>query len=107
MLHNWHDAYGFVIESDGQRVGFSGDSAMCNNVRKILKTSQAAFLDSSNVEPNNKHLSASEIISLSKEFSSCKIIPVHLTYRSRALLEKEIEIPKEGKEYIFKKNSNF
>ena len=101
VLHNWHDAYGFVIEKDGKKIGFSGDSAMCENLLKIIKESEAVFIDSSNIDSNNKHLSANEVMALSKEYPSCRFIPVHMTYRSRELLQKELEIPKEGQIFVF------
>lgn len=101
VLHNWHDTYGFVIEKNGKKIGFSSDSAMCDNLLKIIDVSDAIFIDSSNIEKNNKHLCTEEVISLSKEYPSCRFIPVHMTYRSRAAIEQELEIPKEGQEYIF------
>ena len=67
MLHLNLDSYGFIIEKDSSVVGFSGDTAMCNNVRKIISKSQAIFIDSANLEVNNKHLSIGEVEALAKE----------------------------------------
>lgn len=101
MLHQNLDAYGFTIENNGSKIGFTGDSAMCNNVRKIIKSTKATFIDSSNIIQNNKHLNAEEVITLSKEFPSCKLIPVHMTYQTREILKNTLEIPNQGKEFIF------
>lgn len=84
MLHQELDAYGFTLEQEEKIVGFSGDTAMCNNVRKILKKSQVAFVDSANLAVNNKHLCVGEVNELSKEFSNCKIYAVHLAPHSLA-----------------------
>lgn len=84
MLHKDLDAYGFTIENENKVVGFSGDSAMCNNIRKILKKSQVAFIDSANVAVDNKHLCTGEVNELCKEFADCKIYAVHLAPHSLA-----------------------
>lgn len=101
MLHQTLDAYGFTIEKDGAKVGFTGDSAMCNNVRKIIAHSNAIFIDTASMYEGNKHLSVSEVLSLAKEFENCKFIPIHLTYKTRDFVKDTLEIPSQGQEYIF------
>lgn len=88
MQHKSLDAYGFIISDGKVKVGFSGDSIMCNSVHKILKHSLVAFIDSASVEPNNSHLTVKEVEDLSKEYSEVKIYPVHLSYKSQEELEK-------------------
>lgn len=97
MLHVNLDAYGFVIDDGKTKVGFSGDSAMCNNVHKILKKSTACFIDSANVTPNNKHLSVSEVLTLQEEYPDCKLYPIHLSDNSISMLSQlQISYPKQG-----------
>lgn len=98
MLHGDLDAYGFTIENDGKTIGFSGDTAMCNNVRKILKKSQIAFVDSANTIANNKHLSLNEVNELSQEFENCKIYSIHLSSDSLELIKNFnlLNHPKQG-----------
>lgn len=86
VLHENLDAYGYVID-DGAKIGFSGDSAMCNNIRKIAKASQAMFIDSSSVVQNNKHLATFEVANLAKEFENTKFYPVHLSSNSQQTLK--------------------
>lgn len=94
MLHNDLDSYGFLLETENKIVGFSGDTAMCNNVRKILKKAQIAFIDSANVSVNNKHLCVGEVNELSKEFTNCKIYAVHLVPHSlEELRNTDLEHP--------------
>lgn len=88
MLHGNLDAYGFTLENNGKVVGFSGDTAMCNNIRKILKKSQIAFIDSANIEKDNKHLCVNEVEELSKEFADCKIYAIHLVPESLEAINK-------------------
>lgn len=88
MVHQNLDCYGFTISDKFVTVGFTADSAMCNNVRKIISKSKATFIDCSSTEINNKHLSADEVHALIKEFSNCKIYPVHRSIYSEARLDE-------------------
>ena len=83
MAHGELDAYGYVINN----VGFTGDTSMCNNVRKILKKSSACFIDTAAVAINNKHMAVGEVIALQDEFSSCKLYPMHLSEMSMQELD--------------------
>ena len=97
MTHANIDSYGIIIEENGVKVGFSGDTSMCNNVRKILKKSQACFIDSANIDKNNKHLSVSEVNELEKEFTECKVYRIHLSDLAINELNKNrIYYPKQG-----------
>ena len=101
MTHNNLDSYGFTIEHNGTTIGFSGDSAMCNNIRKILKKSKICFIDSANTSPNNKHLCLCEIEKLEKEFPDCKLFRIHLSSHSMKELDKQkIFYPKQGETII-------
>lgn len=77
MVHGSLDAYGFIID-DGVKVGFTGDTSMCNNVHKILKKSKACFIDTANFEIDKKHLSVSEVMNLKQEYPDCKLHMVHI-----------------------------
>ncbi len=97
MLHGSVESFGFKIEQNGLIAGFSGDTAMCNNVRKIISKSKIAFVDASNIEKNNKHLCVEEIVSLKEEFTNCKIYPVHMSiYSVEKLKELGIHTPSQG-----------
>ena len=102
MLHQTLDAYGFTIEKDGVKIGFTGDSAMCNNVRKIITHSSAIFIDTASLYEGNKHLSVTEVLSLAKEYPECRFIPVHLTYKSRDFVKDKLEIPFQGQIFNFR-----
>ena len=97
MLHLNLDSYGFTITHNGVTVGFSGDSAMCNNVRKIISKSKTAFIDCASLEVNNKHLTSDEVYGLIKEFPECKIYPIHMsTFSQPRLDELGIEYPNQA-----------
>lgn len=97
MTHGNLDAYGFIIEHNKIKVGFTGDTAMCNNVHKILKKVNSCFIDSANTQQNNKHLSAGEVVSLQKEYPDCKLHFVHLSSFSAKEFDKlGLCYPKQG-----------
>ncbi len=102
MLHNNLDSFGFLIEKDGVCVGFSGDTANCNNVRKIISKSKAVFIDTSNVAQNNKHLSIGEVATLANEFTDCKFYAIHLSVYSLNELKNHPALyhPKQGEVII-------
>ena len=86
MTHKMFDAYGFTIEDkDGIKVGFSGDSCICNSVHKIIKNSKAIFIDCASVNMNNAHLSVQEVLDLKSEYPKTSFYPVHFSYESKAL----------------------
>lgn len=85
VCHEGLDAYGYVID-DGVKVGFSGDSCMCNNIRKIASKSRAMFIDASSIEENKKHLATYQIKELSQEFPQTTFYPVHLSIGSEKTL---------------------
>ncbi len=79
MTHNDLDSYGFLIDDGGEKVGFSGDTAMCNNLHKILKKAKVCFIDTAGVEVNGKHLCVGEVVALQKEYVDCKLVKIHLS----------------------------
>ncbi len=97
MLHRTLDSYGFTITQDGLTVGFSGDSAMCNNVRKIISKSKYVFIDCAQIKENNKHLCIDEIKELINEFPNCKFYPIHRSIYSEEILNNlKIPYPEQG-----------
>ena len=104
MTHGKLDAYGYVIDDGEVKVGFTGDTCMCNNVRKIVKASKECFIDSANIFEDSKHLCVHEVYLLMQEFPTCKLHPVHIINSSKQqLLDMGIEFPKQG-ETIFVEN---
>lgn len=86
MSHGIMDAYGYIFEEGDKKIGFTGDSCMCNSILKMAKNCNYTFIDSSSVVTNSKHLSVDEILKLQQEFSNNIFYPTHMTYQS----EKEI-----------------
>ena len=96
MEHKNLDAYGFIIEYDGIKVGFSGDSCACNSLIKILRKSDVAFIDCASLERNNKHLCIDEFLKLKEEYKNVKIYPIHLTHKVENILKGKTELLNQG-----------
>lgn len=102
VSHGTLDAYGFVIDDKQTKVGFSGDSMMCNNIRKIAKASKVMFIDTSDVVQNQKHLATYEVQALIKEFSDTQFFAVHLSQKSQdALKDFSINTANQGETLTF------
>jgi ribonuclease BN (tRNA processing enzyme) len=92
---NCYPILGFTIEKEGKTIGYATDTTLCENVEKICKKSNIAFLDSTNTIPTKSHMGVEEVIELSKKYPKCKIYAIH---RSDYVHEhiKEIEFPEDG-----------
>lgn len=88
---NIRPAYGFTIRHRDKVVGFSGDTAYCDSVERILENSDVAVLDSIFIESTEKHMGAHDIEKLAKKYNK-KIIPTHMATPAREYLrEKKLD----------------
>ena len=89
MQHSFCDVYGFVFENkNGIKIGFSADTQMCENLHKMLKNSDYAFVEMASTEKRPNHLSIEEFESLIKQYPNCKIYPVHTCDKCQEYAEK-------------------
>ena len=105
VKHNVKYPFGFILKQKGssKTIGFSGDSAMCDGLIKIVKLSDIVFLDCVMSPANNIHLSADEILLLQKEFKGKTFYSTH--HVPDQLPEKyqgKIILPPIGKTYQIK-----
>lgn len=105
VKHNVKYPFGFILKQKGssKTIGFSGDSAMCDGLLKIVKASDVLFLDCVINSANNLHLSADEVLLLQKEFKGKTFFCTH--HVPDSLSEKyqgKIVLPPIGKTYSFK-----
>ncbi len=90
------NSFGFVAGDGRTSVGFSGDTAMCDGLIKILKRSKHIFIDMAATATNDKHLSVSEVLNLSKEFENTVFHPIHFSKFSIAAAKNKIPLTREG-----------
>ena len=87
MIHGSLDAYGYIIDDGRVKVGFSGDTCMCNSLLKIIKKSNAIFIDASKIDENLNHLSVNEVLNLSREYKNTTFYPVHISDATKKLVK--------------------
>ncbi len=76
--HGRTSGLGFIFQDkNGKVVGFSGDTKECDGLHEILKQSDVAFVDMAAISPAKAHLHADRFMELEKEYSHCKMYPVH------------------------------
>lgn len=89
MSHGDVETYGFTFEDEkGVVVGFSADTAMCDNLEKIVKNSDYAFVEMCRTEVGSKHLSIDEFLALAKKYPETKMFPVHTSDVCQEYAEK-------------------
>lgn len=84
MNHGQPETFGFIFtDKDGKVVSFSADTAMCDNVHKLLQSADFAFVEMSDLKPSRTHLGADEFVELSKQYKNVKMFPVHTSDRAQ------------------------
>lgn len=105
VKHGAMEAYAFTIRHDGKTVSFSGDSAYCDSINKILAQSDVAVLDANFVVGNEKHMGADTIQQLAQSYPAVTIIPTHMRDDARQILieskQNNLIVPEDGQEFTF------
>ena len=66
--------YGYIIDN---KLGLTGDSALCEGVEQIVKNSKVIIADCSKIQGDDAHMGIDNIISLMKEYNKI-VIPTHM-----------------------------
>lgn len=78
MEHGAPETYGFTFtDLNGKVFAFSADTKMCDNLHKMLKNANFAFVEMSSTVPHKTHLSIDEFEELESEYKNAKFYPVH------------------------------
>ena len=95
MEHGAPETYGFIFEDKfGKIVGFSGDTAECENLHNILAKADFAFVEmalskiSNDIYAKKTHISTSEFVELTRKYPNCKMFPVHTTDETQKFAEE-------------------
>ncbi len=98
MDHGSIEDYGYVFKekSTGKVVSFTGDTCMCDNMKKLIDMSDLAFVDMAGTDVSHKHYNIIDGIELMKKYKNkCTIFPCHLTSQAYDYSVGRINIPKE------------
>ena len=75
------DAYGFIISDSCKTLGISGDSTMCEGVKRILTEADAAVMDSSFPNQNASHMGADTLVEAAENHPDKAVIATHMNNR--------------------------
>ena len=76
---NFEPAYGYIINLNNKKIGFSGDSKLCNAIENIVADTDISILDMShaqNVSPS--HMGIEDIKYLCNKYKNKTIISTHM-----------------------------
>ena len=89
--HGKLKASGFILEKADIKIGFSGDSAMCDGIDKILEMTDCAILDASYLKSgDDAHMGLDNIYELCGRYPNKKIIPTHMFKDTRKAIRRDI-----------------
>ena len=89
MEHGAPETYGFTFKDKaGVVVGFPTDTAMCDNLHKILSQSKYAFLELSENSKHQTHICVDEYVELVNKYNKTKIFAVHTNNKTQKFVEE-------------------
>ena len=91
VKHDNLEAFGYTILRNNCTVGFTGDSVLCDGVKKIMQESNIVIMDVTGPPPLGQppmHMDVSEFEQLKAKFPDCEIIPIHMNDDTRKKLKK-------------------
>ena len=91
VVHGKVRASGFIVEKAGKRIGFSGDSIMCDGIQKIVEASDWAVLDTSFPKSGSAiHMGLDDIYGLCSAYPGKKFIATHIFEETRKMIRRDI-----------------
>ncbi len=89
MQHGKPECFGLTFtDKSGKTVAFSADTIICDNLEKMLKKSDFAFVDMASNVPSKTHIEMHDFVGLTEKFKNCKIYPVHTCDKSQEFAEQ-------------------
>lgn len=85
VIHTGIEAYGFIIDS---KLGISGDSSLCDNIKYILGNCNIMICDCSQENGDIYHMGIDDIKEIISQHKSLKIIPTHFRDNTKKILKR-------------------
>ena len=93
-------AHGYIVEKDNVKIGFTGDTSLCDNVKYMASVCKYLFCDCSGSVSKHGHMGIDVLKELSSEYKDCKFVVSHMLDKTREELKKlkikNIIIPEDG-----------
>jgi ribonuclease BN (tRNA processing enzyme) len=93
-------ANGYIISDGKNKVGFTGDTKLCENVEYMANECNYLFCDCMFIKGTDKHMGIDNLTYLSEKYPKCKFVVSHMENDTREELKKKkiknIIVPKDG-----------
>lgn len=94
--------FGYIIDNESNKVGFTGDTTLCSTVEEMTKTCKYLFCDCMLINGTNKHQGINDIEYLANKYPNCTFVVSHLNDDTRKVLEEKnisnVIVPNDGLE---------
>lgn len=95
VCHQVPVCLGYIVKekANSTAVGFSGDTAMCDNLLRLIENCQTIFIDTATSEKNAKHLSTKEVLLLQQNYQDKTFYAIHTTDDILEQYAKRLHMP--------------
>ena len=104
--HGIKPAYGYIFSGKDKKVGFTGDTTICQNVEYMASICNYMFCDCMFIEGTDKHMGIDMLKELITKYNDCMFVVSHLEDKTRKELIKlnikNIIVPEDGLEINIK-----
>ena len=69
--------YGYIIEKDNKRIGYTCDTTVCDNFEKICKSVDYLIGDANGINTNANHMGLTDFTEYAKKYKKCKFYAIH------------------------------
>ena len=95
-------ANGYILKNKKVKLGFTGDTKLCENVEYMSKECNYLFCDCMFIKGTDKHMGIDNLQYLANKYQKCKFIVSHMENETREELKqlniKNIIVPEDGDE---------
>jgi len=93
-------AYGYIFDNSNRKVGFTGDTTLCENIEYMASICDYLFCDCMFIKGTSKHMGIDNLKMLLDKYPNCKYVVSHLENDTRNALKKlelkNVIIPEDG-----------
>ncbi len=100
VKHNVKYPFAYTVEKDGKVAGFSGDTAYCENLIKLIEKSDIVFIDTATEKVNDTHLSTGEVLKLMTKYKNKKFYSIHTTDNIQQNFQDKLNLPNINSEIL-------
>ena len=86
--------YGYVLEKDNKRIGYTCDTTVCDNFEEICKNVDYLIGDANKITTNANHMGLTDFTEYAKKYNNCKFYAIHRSdYEDR---NEYVNFPEDG-----------